>query len=172
MRRLASLALLLTGCATLTGPKTAHLSVYSEPPGADVRVDGQPVARAPTSLELDKSRQQSVDVVAAGYAVAPCNTHMSPGTGYVVADAALCLFLFPIGCISLIDVTGAWNELDQPNCSVQLYPQQAYAPQPYAPQQPYPPTGYPQQPSYPPPQPAYPPPPPPQAAPTSTPPKR
>jgi len=144
-----------TGCATLTGSSTEMLSVVSNPAGAEVRVNGMPTGRTPTQVEVDKKRTPTIEVLMPGYAPATCPVRMRPGTGYVVADTALCIFLFPVGCISFLDGSGAWNELENGVCSVNLqppmmpativYPQPAvYPPQYPAPQQPqYPPQAFP-----------------------------
>ena len=169
MEKLALLAsaLALAGCATLTGPRAEVLNVTSEPPGADVLVNGVNVTRAPGSVELDRTRLQSVVLSLPGYAPVACNTRMSPGPGYLVSDTLLCVLLFPFGCVAFVDASGAWNELEQPNCYARLVPggpvenpQQVIppgTPPPYTPPPQSPPPG-----SYPPPPPmAYPPPPPP-----------
>lgn len=167
-----AVALSTSGCATLTASKYATLQVASNPPGAEVRLYGSPAGRTPVALELDKSRIPSVEVAAQGYAPQTCRVRMSPAIGYVVADVILCVFLFPLGCISFIDAIGAWNELESPACTVDLGAGGVFGQPPagYPPAQGYPPAGsYPPSDAYPPPpppadpggQPAYPPPPPP-----------
>ncbi len=158
-------ALLSTGCATLTGSKYSTLQVSSNPPGAEVRLYGAPAGRTPVALELDKTRVPAIDVAAPGYAPQSCRVRMSPSMGYVVADVLLCVFLFPIGCISFIDAMGSWNELESSSCTVNLGAGGAFGQPPAA----YPPAeSYPPADAYPPPPPpaapggtAYPPPPPP-----------
>jgi hypothetical protein len=164
------LAVVSTGCATLTGPKYERIQVTSNPPGAEVRLYGAPVGRTPVPVELDLTRPAQIEVEAQGYAPQQCRVRLQPGVGYVVADVVLCVLLFPLGCISFIDAMGAWNEADVRACNVNLAPGAggAFGQPPAA----YPPTeGYPPPPStgsYPPPPPpapgggtAYPPPPPP-----------
>ncbi|MBS2028450.1 MAG: PEGA domain-containing protein [Deltaproteobacteria bacterium] len=174
MTKLALLAsaLALAGCATLTGPRAEVLNVTSDPPGAEVLVNGVNVARAPASVELDRTRLQSVTLALPGYAPQACNTRMAPGPGYLVSDTLLCVLLFPFGCVAFVDASGAWNQLEQPNCYVRLNapagPTDSAlivppgAP-PYVPPPQSPPPGSPPPGSYPPPPPpmAYPPPPPP-----------
>lgn len=167
-------ALLFTGCAALTASKTETLYVSSVPAGAEIRVNGGTLGRTPGSVAIDRAMPPRVEVGFPGQPGSTCPVLMSPGAGYVVSDVLLCLFLFPIGCVSFIDAGGAWNQLQTPNCNVNLpapqgypgyenqqYPQQNYPPQ----QQQYPQQqqGYPPPPpqGYPPPPPSsYPPPPP------------
>ena len=114
--------LLLASCATIIAPRHALLDVVSSPPGADVLVNGQRVGTTPTRIDYDSQRVPSLEVALQGYQTQTCRQRVSAGTGYVVADCLLCLFLFPFGCISFIDAGGAWNELDPPFCSVTLTP--------------------------------------------------
>lgn len=143
-------ASLVTGCATITGGKTDYFTVSSNPPGAEVKVDGLVLGRTPTTVELDKKRAPGVEVSLPGYFPQTCRPRYAPGTGYVIADSLMCLLLFPFGCIAFIDAGGAWNELESASCNVQL--------QPGGYQQPYQQPAYPQ-PGYQPPPPGYQPPP-------------
>lgn len=124
MKNNAFLVALLSciGCASITGSSTERLRVMASPPGATVQVDGESRGTAPVSVNISKYERSSVEVVAPGYQTGSCDTHMSPSGGYIAADVALCLFLFPIGCISFIDAGGAWNALEQPHCHVSLVP--------------------------------------------------
>lgn len=125
MRTLTLLSSLfaLSGCATITAPKTMWLTVESEPSGADIRVDGVPAGSTPATVELRKSRETpQVQVSLPGLAPALCPVRTSAGTGYVAADTLMCIFLFPFGCVALIDASGAWNELDHDRCVVRLSP--------------------------------------------------
>lgn len=152
-----------TGCATLMSSKTASYSIDSSPSGAEVRVAGQSVGRTPMTVQIDKSKLPDIEVGIPGFGSQKCRPTTSVGVGYVVADVALCLVFTGIGCVSIIDAFGAWDELDETSCRVTLspaagaysgaypqgYPQQAFPqgypqpgyPQGY-PQQPYPPQGF------------------------------
>jgi len=124
---LAAAALASTGCATLTAPKTDILTVESNPPGANVVVNGQLRGQTPTTVELERGSPYParVELQLPGYQPASCRTRMQAGIGYVIADAAICFFSLPVlylGCLAFIDATGAWNELDTPVCSQTLQP--------------------------------------------------
>ena len=160
---LLAAALASSGCAALTASRTETLNVTSEPPGAEIRVNGAPAGHAPSLVEIERARPPVVQVALPGYTPQTCDTRMAPGTGYLVSDALLCIFLFPIGCIAFIDAGGAWNTLQQPGCYARLVPENGAPVQgfPVGPEQGYPPPqSYPPAQSYPPPQ-GYPPPPPP-----------
>ncbi|MBX7098789.1 MAG: PEGA domain-containing protein [Myxococcaceae bacterium] len=124
MKRLLLLnVLVLSGCATLTAPKSLWLTVESEPAGAEIRVDGVPAGTTPATVELRKSRETPlVQLAMPGRAPATCPVRTSAGGGYVVADTLMCVFLFPFGCVALIDANGAWNELVHERCALVLSP--------------------------------------------------
>jgi hypothetical protein len=118
----AGVALSSTGCASLVASRTSPYQVVSDVPGAEVRVNGMPVGRTPTIVEIDRKHPQRIEVTAPGRSSQTCWPRTSVGMGYVVADTALCLVFFPLGCIAFIDASGAWNELDDTMCSVSLQP--------------------------------------------------
>lgn len=127
MRRLSQLVLLsllstLAGCASLTASRSELLNVQSQPPGAQVRADGATVGTTPATIDIDLRYPPIVEVTMPGYSTETCRTRMSPGIGYVVADALLCLVLFPVGCIAFIDAGGAWNQLQNDRCYANLQP--------------------------------------------------
>ena len=119
------LAALLAGCASITGSSTERLRVVASPPGASVQVDGELRGTSPMSVELSKQERSNVRVSAPGYHAASCDTRMSASGGYIAADVALCVFFFPIGCLSFIDAAGAWNKLEQPHCHLSLLPDES-----------------------------------------------
>lgn len=92
----------------------------ASPKTALVSVNGVERGQAPISIDIPKRGNTFVDIKAPGYHTYACNTEMSAGVGYVVADVALCVLLFPIGCISFIDAGGAWNTLETPQCDGNL----------------------------------------------------
>ncbi len=134
-----------TGCATLMSSKTAAYSIDSSPPGAEVRVAGQSVGRTPVTIQLDKSKPADVEVSIPGFGSQKCQPKTSIGVGYAIADLALCLVVLPgLGCVAFIDAMGAWNELENTSCRVNLSPAMAFQ-QPGYPQPGSPPQGFPQQ---------------------------
>lgn len=122
MKRALSIALVTAqfSCASLTASSMDHLRVNASPEQATVRVNGVERGQAPMEVEVSKRGHTFVDVTAPGHHTSPCSTEMSANGGYIAADIALCLLLFPIGCISFIDADGAWNQLESPQCDVVL----------------------------------------------------
>ncbi len=116
------LAFTSVGCASMTGAKTDRLMVTSNPSGAQILVNGAVHGQTPGWVELSKEERNMVQVSAPGYAPTTCNTATAAKGGYVAADVALCIFLFPFGCVSFIDAGGAWNELKHPSCDATLAP--------------------------------------------------
>lgn len=121
---LLATAAMALNCASLTASHVAYLPVVSNPPDAEVRVDGIPVGRTPMTVALDKGNTRPfVQVLLDGYSPAVCNAHLSPGRWYVAADIAMCVLLLPpVGCIAFEDAAGAWNMLDVDQCHVDLQP--------------------------------------------------
>jgi hypothetical protein len=117
-----AIATLSSGCATIVAPRYERLSVTSNPPGATIVVNGHQAGITPKSVDIDKSKPPNVRVEAPGYQTKQCYAHMNVGIGYLVADIALCVFTFGIGCVSFIDAMGPWNELVEHNCDVTLEP--------------------------------------------------
>jgi hypothetical protein len=134
---LAGVAMSSTGCATIVASRTTPYQVVSAVPGAEVRINGMPVGRTPTTLEVDKKQPPRIEVAAPGHYPQTCWPKTTIGAGYIIADTAMCLLLFPFGCIAYIDATGAWNEVSDQVCSVNLQPAAppvtAAAPAGYAP---------------------------------------
>ena len=150
------------GCATIFAPRYERLSVSSNPPGANIIVNGNQAGITPASVDIDKTRPPNVRVEAPGYQSKQCYAHMEPGIPYILADVALCVFTL-VGCVAFIDAMGPWNELRDKHCMANLEPAMGgipgapsgFAPPPGGGYQPPPPGTY-----QPPPPGAYAPPPP------------
>ncbi len=130
---LLSVALLWfgTGCATIFASRTATLAVTSDPTDAEILMNGAHVARTPNSIEVSKRGPEMISVAAPGRSDQMCPVSFHAGAGYIIGDALLCVFLFPLGCISFVDSNGAWNELDNSTCRVGLRPPPPPPPPPY-----------------------------------------
>ena len=122
MRKLIFLAQIAaqTGCASIVASRHDTLRVVADPPNSTVSINGSSHGAAPQQLDIPRKGSSLVTVKAPGYESATCNTTMSAGGAYIAADIAMCVLLFPVGCISFIDASGAWNELEEPICSVDL----------------------------------------------------
>lgn len=58
---------LISGCATIVKGTTQGIPVTSEPPGADVLVDGMLVGTTPTDVEMKRKRDHLVTIKKDGY---------------------------------------------------------------------------------------------------------
>lgn len=56
------------GCATVVGGwRDQEVKITSEPPGATVLVDGQPVGSTPTMVPLSRKTEHQIDITQPGY---------------------------------------------------------------------------------------------------------
>lgn len=118
----ATVAMMSTGCASMFASRTSPYQVVSAVPGAEVRINGMPVGRTPTTIEVDRKHPPRIEVSAPGHYAQTCWPRTQVGALYAIADTALCLAFFPLGCIAFIDASGAWNEVTEDVCSVNLQP--------------------------------------------------
>lgn len=114
------------GCASIAASRTEPFSVISNPPGAEVRLNGNVVGTTPTLISVPRQMEAPVvEVRKAGHSTESCRLNHAAGGGYVAADVIMCVFLFPIGCVSFIDANGSWNVLAEAECRVSLMPRTA-----------------------------------------------
>ena len=129
----AAAILAATGCATTTASKTQSFSVSSNPEGGQIVLNGQPVGVTPAVIEIPrKLNPLAVEVRMPGHQTQVCPVHHSAGGGYIAPDVAMCVLLFPIGCVAFVDADGSWNEIDSGACNVTLPPMAAPAAPPAA----------------------------------------
>src|SRR5437899_1435331 len=104
-----------SGCATLFAHKTMMAPLSSDPPGAEVFVDGHRVGQTPMTYELNHRQDHVITFRKAGYKEASCMIARSVGVGWVVLDVIG--GLIPV----IIDAaTGAWYTSNPKACSVNL----------------------------------------------------
>ena len=112
---LAFASLAGSGCATLFAHKTTTAPLSSDPPGAEVFVDGHRVGQTPMMFEWSNRREHIVTFRKAGYKEATCTVARSVGAGWVVLDVVA--GLVPV----IIDAaTGSWYGTRPKACSVNL----------------------------------------------------
>jgi hypothetical protein len=64
------------GCATVTGgARDQHVKITSNPVGATVLVDGQPVGQTPADVKLCRKTEHNVEVAYPGYDTAQTTIH-------------------------------------------------------------------------------------------------
>lgn len=110
-----------SGCATIIKGSSQDVRVETNPPGAMVYVDGNPVGPAPQTLKL-KQDDHHITATLPGM-----QGHAAMSTGF----SGWSLLFFPVGTI--IDaVTGAITTLDDERVQVTLVRVASAAPAPWA----------------------------------------
>jgi hypothetical protein len=105
----------LQGCAAVLGSKTALVPAVSEPPGADVYLDGARLGTTPVKVRLLHKKSHTLIFKKAGYQDASCTLVSSTQAGWVIFDVLT--GLVPI----IIDAaTGEWSQISDKNCSVTM----------------------------------------------------
>src|SRR5260370_35997198 len=65
-----------SGCSTVTGgARDQHVKITSNPVGATVLVDGQPVGQTPADVKLCRKTEHNVEVAYPGYDTAQTTIH-------------------------------------------------------------------------------------------------
>lgn len=104
----------LVGCATIINGSNARVQVQSEPPGAIVYVDGNPVGETPLTVQVSHDNHH-VRLAKPGYAAAQAQLTASFSGWSLVGFS----FIVPV----LIDIgTGAITSLDQSAIYLHLQP--------------------------------------------------
>ena len=62
-----SVLIFISSCATIMTGKTQEITFDSEPQGAEVTVNGRVIGKTPTTIQLDKKKDQSVSFKLEGY---------------------------------------------------------------------------------------------------------
>ena len=125
------------GCATIMSGEPAHIPVATNPPGANVFLDGQFVGQTPTVVVVPKEALGAIHIEAQGFM--PIDLRRYKGiNGWFWAN--ICWGVFPM----IVDLaTGYYETFDDTPIALGMTPG-SYAPQPGQEQQPPPPAGYPQ----------------------------
>ena len=112
---LAFASLAASSCATLFASKSTMAPLSSDPPGAEVFVDGHRVGQTPMTYELTHRREHVITFRKAGYKEASCAIARSVGAVWVVLDVVA--GLVPV----IIDAaTGSWDNTRPNACNVNL----------------------------------------------------
>ena len=116
---IASLVLMLSGCATVFKGPNERVSLNSDPRGAEVFVNDEYVGDTPLRLKLETKRGYRIEFRKEGYRPKVVNISNHIGVGWIVLDVLT--GLVPV----LIDaVTGSWYGLDQTHVNAALVRQQ------------------------------------------------
>lgn len=111
------LSLLFGGCATiLGGGNSTELRATSEPAGAQVYANGSMVGKTPTTLIVDKRKDQHLEFKLDGYENKNVLVTSGVQGGWVVAD----IFLGGLIGVVVDAATGSWNGLDREHVNAAL----------------------------------------------------
>lgn len=120
--RFVALLVLVTfagsGCAALFGSKKTTIATSSDPPGADVYVDGARMGTTPISLELSSKEEHTITFKKEGYKDVSCQLARSVGAGWVVLD-----ILGGLVPIIFDATTSSWYGLTPKVCNLPLTPE-------------------------------------------------
>ncbi len=112
---LIPLILLIAGCGALFNGEASPITMNSNPIGAQVLVDGDPVGTTPVTVDISVKEEHRVVFRMAGYDDVTCILNRKVGAGWIILD--ILGGVFPI----IIDAaTGSWYELSEDACNVTL----------------------------------------------------
>lgn len=104
----------LSACGAIFSSSTAVISVNSEPSGAEVVINGNPMGRTPLQAEVSNRESQTIQLNFDNGESSTCILPTKLGVGYVVLDV---LFTGLIGVV--VDAaTNGWTELARTSCMV------------------------------------------------------
>lgn len=110
----------LSSCAAVLGSKTAEVTTVSDPPGAEVYLDGNRLGTTPVIVRLPHKPSSTLVFKRSGYRDATCFLQSSTQAGWVILDV-----LFGLVPIVIDAATGDWKQISNKNCTVTLPPEGA-----------------------------------------------
>jgi len=110
-----AILLLAAGCATVFKGKTESIEVASNPPGADVFINGQLMGTTPATIKVNGTVQQSLEFRKDGYQSRAVMVTSSLGGGWLVLD-----IIFGLVPVIVDAATGNWNSLDANSVNTKL----------------------------------------------------
>lgn len=105
----------LISCATLFANKTPDVQMRSDPDGAQVYVNGDPMGKTPVKLPLAANKTYTIEFRKDGYQTKVYHLNNHVGGGWIVLD--ILGGFWPI----VIDLaTGSWYEFDSTDVKASL----------------------------------------------------
>ena len=117
---LVSSAILLGACGALFNSGPANVALSTNPPGAEVLVNGTSRGISPLTLSLAKNQNYTVTFRRAGYQDTSVEIRRKVSGGYVILD-----ILGGVLPVIVDAATGSWYVLDTNNVNVNLLPNTA-----------------------------------------------
>lgn len=111
--------LMLSSCATVFAKNTRSIMVTSNPPGAEITVNGVAKGLTPTRISVNDHQRLQVAIRKPGFHGGGCYVNTSIGAVWVIADLIFIAAVLPL----VIDlITNSWSSLDTSYCTVNLMP--------------------------------------------------
>ena len=106
-------------CATLFKGNSSKVDFNSNPQGAQVYVNGNPMGETPIRVKLESKGNYAIEFRKEGFKTKTFNITNHVGAGWIILD--IITGLLPV----IVDAaTGSWYELDQKNVNAILEKQQ------------------------------------------------
>ncbi len=106
---------LIAGCGALFNGEASPITMNSNPIGAQVLVDGDPVGTTPVTVDISVKEEHRVTFRMAGYDDVTCILNRKVGAGWIILD-----ILAGVVPIIIDAATGSWYELSENACNVTL----------------------------------------------------
>ncbi len=111
--------LILSSCAAVFADKTRSVMVTSNPPGAEITIDGQPHGVTPVRIAANDHKLLAISIRKDGYHNGGCFLNTKTRAKWVILDVLLIWTVVPI----IVDlVTNSWSTLESEFCTVNLLP--------------------------------------------------
>jgi hypothetical protein len=107
----------LTACGAILNGGPANVPMSTNPPGAEIWIDGTNRGMTPATLSLAKNRPYTVTFRRGGFQDTSVEIGRRVSGGYVVLDV-----LFGLLPVIVDAATGSWYVLDTSNVNVNLLP--------------------------------------------------
>lgn len=112
---LAIIVISFTGCATVFGKSSKDILIISDPPGAEIKINGASYGKTPATIPLKKDSSYLVEISKEGYHSQTAQIRSELGVGWLILD------LFSGAVPIVVDaITGDWKKLSPQNVSVSL----------------------------------------------------
>ena len=107
----------LTGCAAILGSKQKDFDLSSNPPGADVYLNGNRLGSTPVRVKLSNQATHTFVFRREGYREASCTLARGTGGGWVILDV-----LFGLVPVVIDAATNSWSQTKGKGCVQGLEP--------------------------------------------------
>jgi hypothetical protein len=111
---------MLSSCATVFAKDTRSIMITSNPPGADITVNGVAKGVTPARIKVSNHDRLEVAIRKEGFHGGGCYVNTSVAPIWIIADVAL---IWAVALPLIIDlITGSWSRLESEYCTANLVP--------------------------------------------------